>query len=90
MIDEKNYTVTWVTGRRGCLTRQQAIEYAAKIEDDWRRFGCRGRPEVAVWYRDGSRLRADERLQACEDDIYRAYPDAVLPKGTGKGLPKLQ
>ena len=56
MIDEKNYTVTWVTGRRGCLTRQQAIEYAAKIEDDWRRFGCRGRPEVAVWYRDGSRV----------------------------------
>jgi len=35
-------------------------------------------------------LRADERLQACEDDIYRAYPDATLPKGPGKGLPKLQ
>ena len=58
MIDEKNYTVTWATGRRGNLTRQEADAWVTKIEEDWKRFGCRGRPDTKIWYRDGSLVEA--------------------------------
>ncbi len=54
MFDERLYTVTWSTGRRGNLTAAEAVEWVQRIRQDWRRFACRGVPGIKVWYRDGS------------------------------------
>ena len=57
LIDEQLYTVTWCTGRRSNLTKEDALKWASRIESDWKRYACRGRPDVKVWYRDGSRVK---------------------------------
>lgn len=56
ITDDKLYSVTWVTGRRVNLTKKEAVEYASRIEQDWVRYACRGRPDVKIWYRDGNEV----------------------------------